>query len=61
MIYGERLIAGGEPDGDVGWFQGAVDDAGQVGTDGVEVHGVFQAGGDGLVGVHPTSSPVTIA
>ncbi len=33
MAIGERfLVAGAEPDGDVGGFQGVVDDAGQVGT-----------------------------
>jgi hypothetical protein len=60
MTIGERFLAArAEPDGDVGGFQGVVDDAGQVGADGVEVNGVLQAdgeGGDGLVGVVPGPS-----
>ena len=43
---GTLLVARAEPDGDVGGFQGVVDDAGQVGADGVEVNGVLQAGGE---------------
>ena len=41
----ERLVAGGQPEGDVGGFQDAVDDGGEVGANGVEVNGVLEVGG----------------
>ena len=52
-----------KPEGDVGGLEGAVDDGGQVGADGIEVHGVFEVrseGGDGLVGIvaGPVEPPV---